>query len=81
MSSSDSAAAETSNSDYADGVPSPYLNSVRFLAEQYGIRRFGNTLMIGDVPITVHGKGDLSIGGRVSKVRGVFGNSSHAKSQ
>ena len=77
--SSDSAAVETSDSDDADegtyGVTSPYLESVRFLDGQYGIRRVVSTLMIGDAPITVHVKGDLTIGERVSKVRGVFGNS------
>ena len=77
--SSDSAAVETSDSDDAVqdayAVSSPYLDSVRFLDEQYGIRRVGSTLMIGDAPITVHAKGDLTIGGHVTKVRGVFGNS------
>ena len=56
--SSGSAAAETSDSNDAElgayGVPSPYLDSVCFLDEQYGIRRAGDTLMIGDTPITVH---------------------------
>ena len=64
--SSGSAAAETSDSDYAEQgvceVLSPYLNRVRFLDAQSGIRRVGDTLMIGDSPITVNGKGDLSIG-------------------
>ena len=77
--SSGSDAVETSNSDDAEQgayeISSPYLNTVRFLDKQYGIRRAGNTLMIGGVPITAHEKGDLSIGGRVAKVRGVFGSS------
>ena len=75
--SSDSAAVETSDSDdtvqdtYA--VSSPYLDSVRFLDEQYGIRRVGSTLMIGDAPITVHAKGDLTIGGtRYKGTRGLW---------
>ena len=73
--SSDSAAAETSNSDDAvqDAVSSPYLDSVRFLDGQYGIRRVGSTLMIGDAPITVHAKGDLTIGGtRYKGTRGLW---------
>ena len=76
--SSGSVAAETSDSDDAEQgvyeVSSPYLNSVRFLDEPYGIRRVGNTLLIFDVPITVNEKGDLSIGGLVSEVRDFFGN-------
>ena len=44
-----------------------------FLDEQYGIRRVGDTLMIGDAPITEHGKGDLSIGGtRFKGMRGLW---------
>ena len=78
-SSSDSDAVETSDSDEAAqdayAVSSPYLDRVRFLDGQYGIRRVGSNLMIGDAPITVHAKGDLTIGGRVSRVRGVFGSS------
>ena len=35
---------------------------MRFLDEQYIIRLVRNTLMIGDVPITVHENGDPSIG-------------------
>ena len=77
--SSDSAAVETSDSDDAVqdayAVSSPYLDSVRFLDEQYGIRRVGSTLMIGDAPITVHAKVDLTIGRTLSMVRDVFGNS------
>ena len=77
--SSDSAADETSNSDdavqEAYAVTSPYLDSVRFLHGQYGIRRVGSTLMIGDAPITVHAKVDLTIGRTLSMVRDVFGNS------
>ena len=72
-------AAETSDFDEPEQgayeVSSPYLNTVRVLDEQYGIRRVGNTLMFGGVPITALEKGDISIGERVSKVRGVFGNS------
>ena len=46
---------------------------MRFLDEQYGILRVGDTLMIGDAPITVHGKGDLSIGGtRFKGMRGLW---------
>ena len=29
-------------------IASPYLNNMRFLGEQYGIRRNGNTFMIGE---------------------------------
>ena len=76
---SDSVALETSDSDdavqEAYTVSSLYLDSVRFLDGQYGNRRVGSTLMIGDAPITIHAKGDLTIGGHVSKVGGVFGNS------
>ena len=65
--SSGSVAAETSDSvdvkQRVYYVTSPYLNSVRFLDEQYRMRRVGNTLMIDDVPITVDRKGDLSVGG------------------
>ena len=75
--SSDSAAVETSDSDDAvqDAytVSSPYLDNVRFLDEQYGIRRVGSTLMIGATPITVHAKGDLTIGGtRYKGTRGLW---------
>ena len=77
--SSDSAAVETSDSDdamqEAFAFSNPYLDSLRFLDGQYGIRRVGSTLMICDAPITVHAKGDLTTGGHVSKVRGVFVNS------
>ena len=65
--SSGSDAAETSDSDDAEQgayeVSSPYLNTLCFLDEQYGIRRVGNTLMIGGTPITAHEKGNLSVGG------------------
>ena len=75
--SSDSAAVETSDSDDAVqdayAVSSPYLDNVRFLDEQYGIRRVGSTLMIGAAPITVHAKGDLTIGGtRYKGTRGLW---------
>ena len=75
--SSGSVVAETSDSDDAEQgvyeVSSPYLNSVRFLDEQYCIRRVSSTLMIGDVPITVHEKSDLSIGGtRFRGRRGIW---------
>ena len=44
-----------------------------FIDKQYGIRRVDDTLMIGDVPITVHAKGDLSIGGKRFKgTRGLW---------
>ena len=45
------AASETSDSDDTEqgayGVSSPYLDSVRFLDEQYCIRRGGDTFKIG----------------------------------
>ena len=70
--SSDSAEVEASDSDEAEqeayAVSSPYLRNVRFLDQQYGIRLVGSTLMIGDAPITVHAKGDLTIGGTLFKV-------------
>ena len=73
--SSGSAAAETSDSDDTEQgayeVSSPYLDSVRFLDEHYGIRRVGDILMIGDAPFTVHGKGGLSIG--VTRFKGTRG--------
>ena len=63
--SSGSEAAETSDSDdderWVYAVSSPYLNIVRFLDEQYGIRRDCNTLMVGNVPVTTNPKGDISI--------------------
>ena len=74
--SSGSDAAETSNSDEDERgvyeVSSPYLSSVPFLDEQYGIRGDGNTLMIGSVPVTTHPKGDISIRGtRFKGTRGL----------
>ena len=74
--SSGSDAAETSDSDDDERgvyeVWSLYLSTLRFLDEHYGIRRDSNTFLIGSALITTHEKGDISIGGRVSKVRGVF---------
>ena len=74
--SSDSAAVETSDSDDAEqeayAVSSPYLDSMRFLDGQYGIRGVGSTLMIGDAPITVHTKGDLTIGSHFKGTRGLW---------
>ena len=72
-------AAESSDSD-DDGrgiyeVSSSYLNTVRFLGEQYGMRRDGSTLLIGSAAVNADEKGRISIRGRVSKERGVFGNS------
>ncbi len=46
-----------------------------FLDEQYGIRRDGNTLMIGNATVIADEKGDITIGGRVSGVRSDYGNS------
>ena len=44
-------------------VSSPYLNKMRFLDEQYGIRRDGNYLMIGSAAVFADEKGDITIGG------------------
>ena len=58
---------ETSNGD--DDVrgfyefSSPYLNKMRFLEEQYGIIRDGNTLMIGNADVIADEKGDINIRG------------------
>ena len=64
--SSGSDVAQTSDSDDDERgvyeVSSPYLKIVRFLEEQYGIRRDGNTLMVGSAPVTTYLKGDISIG-------------------
>ena len=43
-------------------VVSPYLNKMRFLDEQYGIRRDGNNLMIGNSDVIADEKGDITIG-------------------
>ena len=52
-------------------VSSPYLNKMRFLDEQYGIRRDGNTLMIGSAAVIDDEKGDIIIGG--TRFRGTRG--------
>ena len=44
-------------------VFSSYLNNMRFLDEHYGIRRDGNTLMIGNSDVIAEEKGDITIGG------------------
>ena len=41
---------------------SPYLNKMRFLDKQYGIRRDGNTLMIGNTDVIGDDKGDITVG-------------------
>ena len=83
LSRSGSDAAETSDSVDAERgvyeVSSPYLNTVPFLDEQYGIRQDGNTLMIGSAAVTADEKAISLYGGRVSKVRVDFGDSSHAE--
>ena len=82
---SDSAAVETSDSDEAEqdayAVSSPYLDSVRFLDGQYGIRRAGSTLKIGDAPITVHAWGDLTIGGAFQEYERSLGAADTQKRQ
>ena len=45
-------------------VSSPYLKKMRFLDEQYGIRRDGNTLMIGNCDVIADEKRDITIGGK-----------------
>ena len=45
---------------------------MRFLDEQYGISRDGNTLMMGSVPVTTHPKGDISRGTRFKGTRGLW---------
>ena len=76
-SSSRSDAAETSDPDDNERgvyeVSSPYLNNMRFLDEQYGVRREGNTLMIGSAAGTADEQGDISIGGtRCKGTRGLW---------
>ena len=45
---------------------------MRFLDEQYGIRRDGNTLMIGSAAVIADEKCDISIGGtRFKGTRGL----------
>ncbi len=55
---------DTSDDDDLRGfyeVVSPYLNKMRFLDEQYGIRRDGNNLMIGNSDVIADEKGDITI--------------------
>ena len=83
--SSGSDAAETSNyDDNGRGVyevSSPYLNTVGFLNEQYGIRREGNTLMIGSAHNANHEKGDISIGDAFQRYEGSSGTLDTQKHQ
>ena len=68
-----SGAAETSDDDvrwFYEGV-SPYLKKMRFLDEQYGIRRDGSTLMIDNSDVIADEKGDITIGGK--RFRGTRG--------
>ena len=44
---------------------------MRFLDKQYGIRRDGNTLMIGSAAVTADEKGDITIG--VTRFKGTRG--------
>ena len=44
-------------------VARPYLN-MRFLDKQYGIRRDGNILMMGNSDVIADEKGDITIGGK-----------------
>ena len=54
-------------------VSSPYLNKMRFLDEQYGIKREGNNLMIGSAAVIADKKGDITIGGTRSRgTRGLW---------
>ena len=72
--SSSSDDVETSDGDDVRGaceVSGPYLTKMRFLDEQCGIRRDGNTLMIGNSDITADEKGDITIGGK--RFRGTRG--------
>ena len=48
--------------DGAYEVSSPYLNKMRFFDEQCGIRRDGNTLMIGSAAVIADEKADITIG-------------------
>ena len=52
-------------------VTSPYLNSMNFLDRLYGIRRDGNTLMMGSSHVIADEKGDITIGGK--RFRGTRG--------
>ena len=75
--SSGSDAAETSDFDDDEQgvyeVSSPYLNTLRFLDEQYGIRRDGNTLMSVSAAVTADEKGNISVGGTLFEVtRGLW---------
>ena len=52
-------------------IASPYLKNMRFLDEQYGIRRDGNKLMIGNSDVIADQKGDSTIRGK--RFRGTKG--------
>ena len=45
----------------------PYVYKRRFLDTQYGVRKEGNTFMIGDSPVLVDTSGDVTIKDRVFK--------------
>jgi len=45
----------------------PYVYKRRFLDTQYGVRKEGNTFMIGDFPVLVDTSGDITIKDRVFK--------------
>ena len=52
-------------------IPSPYLNIRRFLDEQYGIQRDGNSFMIGNSDVSVDETSDITINGK--RFRGTKG--------
>ena len=67
---------ETTDDDHDDvrgfyEIASPYLNNMRFLDEQYGIRREGHTLMIRNSDVTAGENGDITI--RRKRFRGTKG--------
>ena len=57
---------ETSDGDYdvrrVYEVSNNYLNKIRFLDEQYHVKRDGNTLLIGNAAVIADEKGDITIG-------------------
>ena len=55
-------------------IASPYLKNMRYLDEQYGIRRYGSTLMIGNSDVITDEKGDITIrGNRFRGTKGLWG--------
>ena len=56
-------------------VSSPYLNKMLFLEEQYGLRREGNNLRIGNTHVIAEEKVDINTGWTRFRGTRVYGNS------